>query len=105
MIYRASAGVAVCLHKKHRSWTNSNVFVNEKTLTIRLKVEGGHITIISIYVPEEERTEETIDFYEILQDVIHQTDNSDYLILLEDLNARMGNNPTQNIIGMKAKEW
>ena len=58
-----------------------------------------HVTIIAVYAPEEGKLRESEDFYEVLQQIMNTTDNSDQVILMGDLNARVGNRPIPNIIG------
>ena len=70
---------------------------------IRLKVERGFATVLSLYAPEEGRTLDTIELYEELQKVINKSNKNDYLLLLGDLNGRVGKVPVHNIVGTEGE--
>jgi len=73
-------------------------FVNDRIITVRLKTNRGHITIIGVYAPEEGREEETRRFYKQLQKEVDKYSKSDSLIISGDLNARVGNQPIPNVV-------
>lgn len=66
--------------------------VNERLMTMRLKLAGGYVTLISAYAPTMSHTQETKEtFYEELDRLILKTPHSDKLLILGDFNARVGN--------------
>ncbi|KAF2880275.1 hypothetical protein ILUMI_25898 [Ignelater luminosus] len=95
---RASEGVVlfISIH-----WENNIIdyeYHDETLITGRLKTERGKVTIIAAYVSEEGKTEKTITFYETHQKIFEIFNNSDQLLLMRDLNARIGKDPIPNIV-------
>ena len=96
---RAQSGVALIIDHKWTSRITSYSFVNDRTISVRLKTNRGHITIIGVYAPEEGREEETRRFYKQLQKEVDKYSKSDSLIISGNLNARVGNQPIPNVVG------
>jgi exonuclease III len=63
---------------------------NERILEVRLKLSRGNLTVLGLYTPEEEREEDSDEFYKQLQDIYNKLNKNDYVILTGELNARMG---------------
>jgi hypothetical protein len=78
---------------------SSYTFVNDRIITVRLKTNRGHTTIIGVYASEEGREEETRHFDEHLQKEVDKYSKSESLIISGDLNARVGNQPVPNVVG------
>jgi len=72
------------------------MFVNERILQLRYKLERGYLTLLAVCAPEEGKTEQTEEFYDTLQD---QIDKKDYTVIARDYNARVGNIPIDRILG------
>jgi len=68
---RAAARIAIMIKTKFKKRIHSYVFVNERILQLRYKLQRGCLTLLAVYAPEEGKTEQTEEFYETLQD---QTD-------------------------------
>ena len=65
--------------------------INDRLMTMRLKVSAGFITIISAYAPTMTYPDEIKEeFYEQLGTLIQSVPHSDKLFLLGDFNARVG---------------
>jgi hypothetical protein len=47
----------------------SNILKESTTVTIRLWIDRGYITIVGTYAPEEGQAKDTQEFYETLQDI------------------------------------
>ena len=65
----------------------------------RLKTQRGHLTILGVYAPTEGREELNEEFYETLQKISDKVNKNDYIMFIEDMNARVGNNRVANIVG------
>ena len=96
---RAQSGVVLITDHKWTSRITNYSLVNDRIITVRLKTNRGHITIIGVYAPEEGREEETRCFYKQLQKEVNKYNKSDNLIISGDLNARVGNQPIPNAVG------
>lgn len=66
--------------------------INERIITARFNSKHTKMTIIQCYAPTNEAEEETKDiFYQQLQKIINDVPTHDLLILMGDLNAKVGN--------------
>jgi len=95
---RAQSGVALIINQKWTSRITNYSLVNDRIITVGLKTNRRHITIIGVYAPEEGRQEETRRFYKQLQTDVDKYNKSDSLIISGDLNARVGNQPIPNVV-------
>jgi len=96
---RAFAGIAIMIKAKFRNTIHSYMFVNERTLQLRYKLQRGYLTLLAVYAPEEGKTEQTEEFYETLQDQIDKINKNDYIIVAGDYNARVGKLPIDGTLG------
>ena len=63
----------------------------ERICKLRIKGKYNTITLINVYAPTEDTTDEDKEqFYEDLQSVVNKVPKSDIAILLGDLNAKPG---------------
>jgi exonuclease III len=96
---RACCAVALLIDKEWKTKIQSYIFINKRIVIARLKINRGHLTVIGVYAPEEGKTEETEIFYEELQKQINKYNKQDYVIIIGDLNARVGTQPISQILG------
>jgi len=54
---RAAAGIAIMIKAKFKKRINSYVFVNERILQLRYKLQRGYLTLLGVYASEEGKTE------------------------------------------------
>ena len=76
--------------------------VSERILTARLQSRHSKTTIITVYAPTEEATEEEKDdFYLQCQDTLNTIPRSEIVLLIGDLNAKISNDRTglEQVIG------
>jgi endonuclease/exonuclease/phosphatase family metal-dependent hydrolase len=64
--------------------------INDRMCRNRLKGRFGNITIISIHAPTEEKEENRKDFYDKLDRICNNIPKYDQLIIMGDLNAKVG---------------
>lgn len=77
-------GYCTCL----REWK----CVSERIVRVRLKVEGVWLTVVQVYAPTEDSNKEVkADFFTRLQETIGGVNRGDVLVVMGDLNARVGN--------------
>lgn len=96
---RACSGVAILINNKWRSKIISYKYVNERIVTVRLKIDRNYLNIVGVYAPEEGKIEDTTIFYDKLQQELNGIKNTENIIIGGDLNARVGNLPIPGIIG------
>ena len=58
---------------------------------------------MGVYAPTEGRDELNEEFYETLQKILCKVNKNDYIMLMGDMNTRVGNNRVANIVGMNGE--
>ena len=90
---RAKAGVAVFLSEELSGFLKEWKCISERIVRIRLGIEGVWMTVIQVYAPTEDSTDVVKeDFYEQLQEIMKEVHKWDKLIVMGDMNARVGDN-------------
>ena len=89
----------IWLHKSISINIDHYTFWNDRVIETRLKTQRGHLTILGVYAPTEGRDELNEEFYETLQKILDKVNKNDYIMLVGDMNARVGNNRDANIVG------
>ena len=100
---RKAHGVAICLNPiPTKVWKDSGskwVPISERIIKIRLYCGPSHITVIAVYSPINSTTKqmsvENDKFYKGLQDTLNDVSKKDMIIVMGDLNARVGNDQQQ----------
>lgn len=100
---RKAHGVAICLDPTAtNTWKESGSEwepISERIVKVRLQCKPIHITIIAVYSPinptTKDKGEECDKFYSDLQDTIKNVPTNDMIIIIGDLNARVGQNQLQ----------
>jgi exonuclease III len=95
---RAAHGVAVCLNKTATAaWKNSGSEwepVSERILRVRIHCSPINITLIAVYAPVNPSNRSMNDnsdtFYADLQETADRVQQGDMLLIVGDLNARLG---------------
>ena len=95
---RAASVIAIMIKAKFKKRILCYVFVKERILKLRYKLQRGYLTLLAVYAPEEEKTVQTEEFYETLQDQIDKISKDDYTAVAGVYNARVGNIPTDGIL-------
>jgi exonuclease III len=95
---RASAGVGLLLHQKFLPNIDKISYTSERILQTTLLVDNKHIELISVYAPDISKPRsECEDFYTTLQDTLDTIPQDHHIIIMGDLNARVGNDPIPRI--------
>ena len=83
---------------KFKNKIHSYVFVNERILQLRYKLQRGYLILLAVYSPEEGKTEKNrrIPWNPPKSD--RENKKNDYIFFAEDYNARVGNIPTDWIL-------
>jgi exonuclease III len=95
---QAAHGVAVCLNKTATTaWKNSGSEwepVSERILRVRIHCSPINITLIAVYAPVNPSNRSMNDnsdtFYADLQETVDRMQKGDMLLIVGDLNARLG---------------
>ena len=85
------AGTGFLLMKKIQKCIINFELHNERLCKLRIKGKYNNITLINAYAPTEDKTEETKEqFYDDLQSIVDKVPKSDLIIILGDVNAKLG---------------
>ncbi|KAK9751724.1 hypothetical protein QE152_g4797 [Popillia japonica] len=85
--------VAIIINKNARNSLLEWRSISDRILTIRIKSSVRHITIIQSYAPTEVSEEEPKDvFYQEPSCTLKKVNKGDLIILMGDLNAKIGSN-------------
>lgn len=89
---RASGGVGILVAEKYEPSINNIHYIDERILVLSLNSESGNINIMSVYAPDSSRKKEETDaFYEKVEAELGRIPSTEKVIILGDLNARVGN--------------
>lgn len=84
-------GVGLCLSEKARKSLLSFQPINERLLKVRLNCKWFNLSVVIAYAPINDSDEHDKDvFYEQLQEVMESTSKHDTVIILGDMNAKVG---------------
>jgi exonuclease III len=96
---RAQSGVMIWVHESIAKTTDYYNYWNDRIIEARFRINRGYLTILGLYAPEEGRQELSDEFYEQLQNILEKTNKNDYILMMGDLNARIGNITIMKIVG------
>ena len=67
-------------------------------ISVRFQSKPFNITVIQVYTPTSNAEEAEVEwFYEDLQDLLELTPRNDVLFIIEDWNAKVGNQETPGV--------
>lgn len=91
---RASSGVGFLVNEKFEHSIKAVEYISDRLLMITLNIKPYKEThYISVYAPDITKPQEEKDqFYDELQEILNNIPPKDEVIILGDLNARVGNN-------------
>jgi exonuclease III len=93
----------IWVHKSIAKTIDYYKYWNDKIIEARFRINRGYLTILGLYAPEEGRQELGDEFYEQLQNILEKTNKNDYILMMGDLNARIGNTKIMKIVGTNDK--
>jgi hypothetical protein len=80
------------IHKSVTNKTERYKFWNDRIIERRLKIHRGHLTIFGVQAPTEGREELNEELPETLQKILDKVNTNDYIMLIGEVKARVGNN-------------
>jgi hypothetical protein len=81
---REAAGIAIMIKIKLKKRIHSYMFINERILQLRYKLQRGYLTLLAACAPEEGKTEQTEELFETLQEQIDKINKNDHVIVAGD---------------------
>ena len=86
---RAKSGVGIVIAERWADCVKSWRCINERCVTLRMKIAGVWLTLVQIYAPTDDRDNDiNDDFYSVLQEVLDRAPRGDKVVIMGDLNAR-----------------
>jgi len=102
---RAKAGVAIAIKKNLEKTITDWSPIDERIITVDLLIKGRSIKIFGIYAPTDDSDMNTKDkFFDKLSEEINKTKSRQEIILLGDLNGRVGRALNNKIIGQHGED-
>ena len=104
MIYsggdRHERGVGVMLDKEKSRSVMGWWALSDRVLLVKLKGSPFDLSIIQVYAPTSDSSEEEIHkFYDTLEEAKRQCGSQDIIIIMGDLNAKVGSELCEDIVG------
>jgi exonuclease III len=76
--------------------------INDRMCRLRMKGRYRNITIISVHAPTEEKEDrEEEEFYEYFEEIYHEIQKYDLVIIMGDFNAKIGKDVYQKKVAGK----
>ncbi|XP_045474908.1 craniofacial development protein 2-like [Harmonia axyridis] len=97
---RAAAGVSIPINKRHKKYIKTYEYKSERIMTLTLSIYGYDTTVIAVYVPSNDSTQQLKDeFYADLSGISNALPHHPEVILTGDLNARVGSRFDHDVVG------
>lgn len=97
---RAKRGVSVLINKKHKHKITDFEAINENIIRVNMNIYQTPITILGVYaVSDDEPFSIKDEFFERVNDEINKIGNTREVIIVGDLNSRVGQRTNSKIIG------
>ncbi|XP_030765286.1 craniofacial development protein 2-like [Sitophilus oryzae] len=97
---RAQAGVSVLIAKKLSKFYKNYNAVNERIVTVTLSIFGLETVIIGTYAPTDDSNQAEKDsYYAALSKVLTEIKLSQEVLIMGDLNARIGKKEDSKVVG------
>ena len=94
---RDQSGVMIWIHKSISNKIDHYKFWSDRVIETRVKTQREHLTILGVHGATEGRDELNEECYETLQKILDKVNKNDYIMLIGDMNAKVGNNRVANI--------
>ncbi|XP_044745199.1 craniofacial development protein 2-like [Coccinella septempunctata] len=97
---RAAAGVSILINKRHKNYIKTYEYRSERIMTLTLSIYGYDTTVIAVYAPTDDSTQQLKDdFYADLSGILDAIPHHREVILTGDLNARVGSRFDHDVVG------
>lgn len=97
---RAKRGVSIMIHKKHKDKITDFEPVNENIIRVNITINQKPVTILGLYaISDDEPLTKKDEFFEQVSDEIMKIGKSREIIVLGDLNSRVGRRINDAVVG------
>ena len=102
---KCEAGVALILDRQRSQALLGYNVISERILTVRLSAHPFNLTLIQVYAPTNQASEEVkSSFYVTLQDVLNSVPKQDIVLCNGDFNAKIGGGGTDRQVRTRRTE-
>lgn len=102
---RAQAGVAILLRKSLVQGIKDIRYVNERILHISMQIRGQKLEIIAAYAPTNDCHDGIKEkFFTDLSDVIDKINQGHQIVIMGDMNGRVGSRENDEVVGNFGEE-
>ena len=95
----AKRGVAVLMSKEMWEGMYEHKEINERIMYVKVKTGGKKLVFVSVYIPAEGNKEERERYWEELGECIESFKVGEKVIVLGDMNAKVGDEGIEGVIG------
>ena len=75
--------------------------ISDRVIMMKLEAKPFNINVMQVYAPTQKHDGEEIEtFYQEIQNAIKYAKSDEVICIMEDLNAKVGDEGYQNIVGM-----
>ena len=93
-------GVVIMVNKRVQNAVLGGNLKNDRMISVHFQGKPFNITIIQVYAPNSNAEEAEVEwFYEDLQDILELTPKKGVLLIIGDLNAKVGLQETPGVTG------
>ncbi|NSM56165.1 hypothetical protein HET73_00315 [Wolbachia endosymbiont of Atemnus politus] len=97
---RHERGVGIAMKKKVAQCLLGWWPIDDRMILAKIAAKPFNLAILQVYAPTSDHDDDEIElFYEKIQSALKHLKSQDFLIILGDFNAKIGNKPYQNLIG------
>uniref|UniRef100_A0A0B7BR26 Endonuclease/exonuclease/phosphatase domain-containing protein n=4 Tax=Arion vulgaris TaxID=1028688 RepID=A0A0B7BR26_9EUPU len=93
-------GVGILIKKEIEKYISGYWTYNDRMMLLKIRAKPFDIAIIQTYAPTSDHADEEIEkYYEDLQQILKQVKTTDILIIMGDMNSKIGKGKYKNIVG------
>src|SRR5580698_3108104 len=93
-------GVAVLLDKDTAKRVTAVVQHSDRLILVKIQAEPADIVVIQVYMPTSDHSDEEVeDVYEQIEELVAAQKGNDYLVIMGDWNAVVGEGREENEVG------
>ncbi|XP_008485907.1 uncharacterized protein LOC103522587 [Diaphorina citri] len=97
---KSRQGVGFILNERTMNMVETSISISERVIALRIKAQPVDLFIVECYAPTSDASDDDIEsFYESMRKVIKMKKSKEALILAGDLNAKVGSERREDIVG------
>lgn len=96
----AKKGVSIMINNRYKKNITNREAINENIVTVNINIQGYRISVVGVYGPSEHsKVEIKENHLKTLDEVISQIGYKKDILMLGDMNARVGRKVNHNVVG------